>query len=406
MAPPASRSASGSPTTVDAAAVPGPALGADRHGFVDALRGFALLGILLVNIEFIVQPSEVGWFDYTTGPNAAARWLVVALGQMKIYPLFALLFGYGLAVQLQRAKPGSDALDSRYRRRMIGLVILGVAHGVLFFPGDILVIYGVVGSLAYRLRHRSTKQLLRIAMWTYALASLAWLVLGLLEGLATDPADSAAPVASADALRILSEGTFVEVVVVNFFFWIVTLGILAIIQGPAVFASFLAGVALGRTTLLAQPEQHRSTAIRALRWMPLGLIGAGVGATLAITGGRWATLGLAVGFAAAPLVAAGYVGILALVLPRLRRVSAVLQASGRMSLTIYLLESIVATTLAYGYGFGLFGSVGPIGGIGLAVAIWLALSAFAVVWMRFARFGPFEWLLRSFTYGRWQPLRR
>lgn len=380
-------------------------MGADRHDFVDALRGFALLGILLVNIEFIVQPSEIGWFNYTDGSDAAARWLVVALGQTKIYPLFALLFGYGLAVQLQRAKPGSDALDSRYRRRMIGLVILGVAHGVLFFPGDILVIYAVVGSLAYRLRHRSTRQLLRIAAWTYALASLGWLALGLLEAVVTDP-ESAVPIASADALRVLGEGTFVEVVVVNFFFWIVTLGILAIVQGPAVFASFLAGVALGRTTLLAQPERHGSTAIKALRWMPLGLIGAGVGATLTIVGGRWATLGFAVGFAAAPLVTAGYLGGLALVLPHLRRVSAVLQASGRMSLTIYLLESIVATTVAYGYGFGLFGTVGPIAGVGLALAIWLVLSAFAVVWMRFARFGPFEWLLRSFTYRRRQPLRR
>jgi uncharacterized protein len=287
---------------------------------------------------------------------------------------------------------------------MIGLAILGVGHGVLFFPGDILVIYAVIGAIAFPLRHRSSAELLRIAGWVYGLASVVWVTVGVYDALSMD-AGATDPSVSADASRILSEGAFGEVVALHVFYWIVTLGILSLIQGPAVFASFLVGVALGRTRLLAEPEQHRAVAWRALRWMPLGLVGASLGATLTISGGRWDTLGFAIGFAAAPLVAIGYLAGLTLLLPRLRRLSAVLRASGRMSLTIYLLESVVATTLAYGYGGGLFGTVGPAAGVGLAVAIWLALSAFAVVWMRFARFGPFEWLLRSFTYRRWQPLR-
>jgi uncharacterized protein len=76
-----------------------------------------------------------------------------------------------------------------------------------------------------------------------------------------------------------------------------------------------------------------------------------------------------------------------------------------MSLTVYLAQSIVATTLAYGYGFGLFGDIGPLEGLALSVALWLALCFASLLWLRFARFGPFEWLLRSFTYRRMQPLR-
>jgi len=76
-----------------------------------------------------------------------------------------------------------------------------------------------------------------------------------------------------------------------------------------------------------------------------------------------------------------------------------------MSLTVYLSQSIIATTLAYSYGAGLFGDIGPVGGLVLSIAIWLALCFFSLLWLRFARFGPFEWLLRSFTYGRPQPLR-
>ena len=78
--------------------------------------------------------------------------------------------------------------------------------------------------------------------------------------------------------------------------------------------------------------------------------------------------------------------------------------AGSMSLTVYLMESVVATTLAYGYGFGLFGRVGPAAGVGLAVAIWLGLALMARLWMSQFRFGPFEWLLRSITYGKRQPL--
>ena len=75
-----------------------------RHGFVDALRGFALLGILFVNIEYLVQPLELGWHEYRSGQDEVVRWLVTALGQAKIYPLFALLFGYGISIQLAGAK--------------------------------------------------------------------------------------------------------------------------------------------------------------------------------------------------------------------------------------------------------------------------------------------------------------
>ncbi|MEL7158493.1 MAG: DUF418 domain-containing protein, partial [Actinomycetota bacterium] len=361
----------------------------ERHGFVDALRGFALLGILVVNIEFIVQPSEVGWSNYTSDIDRVVRALVIALGQTKVYPLFALLFGYGLALQLQKAEATGSDLWPRYRRRMVGLAILGVAHGVLFFPGDILVIYAVIGAVAFRLRRLPTHRLLRIAGWTYGVVSVLWLALGVAEAVAGASAGSG-PSAPADVVLALSEGSFGDVVAVHAVYWIVTLGILSVVQGPAVFASFLAGVALGRTSLLADPDRHRDLALRMLRWAPLGLLAAGVGAGLTIAGGRWATLGFAVGFAAAPLVGAGYLAGLALALPHLRRLSRVLQATGRMSLTVYLLESVVASTLAYGYGAGLVGTTGPAAGVGLAVGIWLALTVFAVGWMRLARFGQID----------------
>jgi len=375
-----------------------------RHGFVDALRGFSLLGILLVNIEYIVQPSEIGWENYQSTTDQVVRWLVVAFGQTKVYPLFALLFGYGLALQLRRADTAGVGLWPRYRRRLIGLAVLGVLHGVLFFPGDILLLYSIVGAVAFRFRRTESKQLLRLGAKVYAAASFIWLVIGALE--AAGMFGGGTSTVSSESLRVFGTGSFAELVELQFFYWIAVFAILVAIQGPAVFASFVVGIALGRTTLLADPAAHRPIAIRALRWMPLGLAGAALGASLTIVGGQWSTLGFAIGFASAPLLAAGYLAGLALLLQQAPRLSRLLQASGRMSLTVYLLESVLAAWLSYGYGWGRFTEIGPLAGVGWAVTIWLALSIAAVLWMRVAKFGPFEWLLRSFTYQKRQALLR
>jgi len=375
-----------------------------RHGFVDALRGFSLLGILVVNVEYIFQHPDLGFGEFSSGIDQTVRWMLAALGQLKIYPIFALLFGYGLSIQRERARSADLDLGPRYRRRMFGLVLLGVVHGVLFFPGDILVIYAVVGSLASRLAARGTASLLRIAGWVYGVASMIWLGLGILDAGSYTPS-TAMP--SANEMAALAHGSFPAVVAVLAQQWVIVLLFLSLVQGPAVFAAFLVGIALGRTRILAEPASHRALANRVLRWAPAGVALSAVGATLTVVGGRWETLGFAIGFASSPLMAAAYIAILARTIGRRSsRVSQVLEASGRMSLSVYLLESFVAATLAYGYGFSLIGDVGPLAAMGWALGIWLGLSAFAVVWLGLFRIGPLEWVLRSFTYGSRQPLRR
>jgi uncharacterized protein len=382
-----------------------PIQGAQRHGFVDALRGFALLGIILVNVEYILQPAEIGWSNYSSTTDTIVRWLVVAFGQTKIYPLFALLFGYGLALQLSRSAGGHGTLWPRYRRRMTGILLLGIIHGIAFFPGDILVIYALVGALAYRLRDRDSRTLLRYAAVTYLTASALWLLAGIAEVVTGAAATlSVAP----DTLNTLLHGSFGEVALVHFASWLGTLAFLLLLQGPAVFAFFLVGMALGRTDLLSNPATHGALAQRWLLYTaPVGLVGAALGASLTLAGGNGETLGFAIGFFVAPLVAASYLAALALTIgARPGRVSGLLESAGRMSLTVYLMESVVLTTLAYGYGFGLLGRLSPLQGVLIAAGVWLSLSLLSDLWMRIFRFGPFEWGLRSFTYRRFQPLRR
>ncbi len=385
------------------AATPRPTAALERHSAVDGLRGAALLGIALVNVQFIVEHSDLGWAGQTSGTDLAVRWAVMTFGELKVYPLFALLFGYGLTVQIDRATATGARLGPRYGRRMLALVVLGVAHALLFFPGDVLVVYGCVGALVYLLRRLGSRALLGVAGATYALASATWLRVGAGLWVTGEPLSAPPP---ARALEVLASGTFPEVVGQHLAEWPATLGLLAAVQGPAAFAFALVGVVLGRTDVLARPGSHRRRAAQVLAVTgPVGLVVGGLGGLWAVQGPSAAAPGLALGFAAAPALAAAYVAAFVLAWDRLpAQVAALLRAGGRMSLSVYLLESVALSTLSYGYGGALFGRLSPLEALLVAAGVWLGLSLLAIAWWRVARFGPVEWALRSVSYGRVQPL--
>ena len=385
-------------------AVVAPTKTGERHNFVDALRGIALLGILIVNIEFIVAHGDIGWMERESTIDLIVRWASGTFALLKIYPLFALLYGYGLALQVNKAREQDAELSRRYRRRMVGLAILGIIHGVFFFPGDILVIYAIVGAIAFRSRHLETEQLLRRAKWVYGIATVVWLILGVISGVAgLDVSVFVDP----NELTTLANGSWTEINAIQRVTFVETFFALLFFQGPPALAFVYAGNALGRTDMLSNPTAHADLAKRVLRWAPLGFVVAGFASWLFLFGGAWVGLAVAIALASAPIVTASYLAILSLTIGgKPTGLGSVLQASGRMSLTNYILESVIVSTIAFGYGLGLFGTVGPLGGSVIAVAVWLLLSGLSIMWMNSFRFGPLEWLLRSWTYRSVQSLRR
>ncbi len=372
----------------------GPTRSSERHLSVDALRGFALLGILVVNIEYLSQPIELGWNDYAGGFDQVVRGLVQTFATFKIFPIFAMLFGYGFQLQLDRA---SGDLKARYWRRMYGVIALGVLHAWFFFLGDILVMYGLVGLGAYAVRDWSTKKLLRAAAWVHGVATVFWLILGLLDG------EKGESTASDFLLEAATTGSFLDVVLAQAVVWVPTALFLFAIQGPVVVASYLVGMAIGRTDWLSNPQAHRDLSGRALRWWPVGVAIAALASWLSVGPTALDTLSVGVHLIAVPLVAAGWVAAVVRLPAFAQRL---LQPSGRMSLTSYLLESAIAAVIFMGYGFGLIGDLAPLEALGVALAIWAGLSVLSHLWMRVFRFGPFEWLLRSYSYLQKQPLRR
>lgn len=387
------------------AAAPG---GTPRHGLVDALRGLALFGILAVNLEFIASPPFEGWDGWGHPVDVAARWLTVTLFQLKSYLIFALLFGYGTSVMAARAPRA--VWRRRHLRRMAVLLVLGVLHAVFFFVGDILTTYALLGATLVLVIAWSSRSLLRLAGW---LAGLGVLVVAGVAALLAG-AGGVEDAGQAARTAVYLEGTFLEVAAQRIQDGLVASPAAILLQWPMVAAAFLVGIVIGRGDLLSHPERHRRTARRtAAVCLPVGFGLSGVAAALSLSGdplggGIGPAAGLVIEVLAGPICIAGVIagGMLLVTRRAGRAVEGLLTPAGRTSLSFYLGESVIASLLFTGYGLGLAGRTGPAEALGLAVLVYGVLTVAVVLWLRVFRQGPAEWLLRTATYMRRQPLRR
>ena len=274
------------------------AAGPARLQQVDALRGFALFGILVVNIGVFASPYYgSGVVDPAFGRplDLAASWVFGLLFETKFYLLFSFLFGYSFTLQMAAAERGQAAFLPRFLRRLAGLAALGAAHAVLFYHGDILLTYAILGLLLLCCRNLEPARALRLALWLIGLASAAWAVLAGLS-LLDPPGPEVAAQARADVLSALQayRGTVGSVIGQHAkelieYVWVVLL----LVQGPYAFAMFLVGYALGRRQALEDPwRQPRALGLLLALGLLPGLAGAALCLVRAAFGGR-AFLGVA-----------------------------------------------------------------------------------------------------------------
>lgn len=369
----------------------------ERQAGLDALRGLALLGVLLVNtLAFSGPLQELGPLAWWTRPaDRAVEAALLLAAEGAFYTLFSLLFGYGFGLQLVRAEARGEAAVPRYRRRLGWLLAIGAAHLLLVWRGDILVAYALVGLLLPALRALPPGRLLRRSVALLGLSALLWAGLGALL--------AAAPAPSAD-VALYAEGSYGRLLrlrVADAGAQLLALPFLA----PGLLGLFGLGLAAARLELARAPERHRALLRRVVTVaLPVGLAGKALYAALLLSGlGLAGQVGVSQGLAG-PALGLAYG---AWWLPRLaRRPPPALAALGRMALTNYLAQSVVMTLLFFGYGLGLYGRLGPAASVPLALGLYALQLALSSWWLRRWRYGPMEWLWRSLTYGRPQPMRR
>ncbi|MBL7628940.1 DUF418 domain-containing protein [Frankia nepalensis] len=378
---------------------------AGRIADVDALRGMALLGILVVNVAFfasgypfhlVVDPQHGSW------PDRTVSWLIEALVTMKAYLLFSFLFGYSFTLQIGSARRRGVEFAPRFRRRLAGLFMIGVLHAVLLFQGDILTTYALLGLVLLALSRTST----RVALVTAAaaLGAVAFAVaIAAVAGAQLVPDQAAALAAGARSTEALRGGP--GEVIAEHLRSLPAMVSALVVQGPLAFSAFLVGLAAGDRQVLVDAGRHDHV-LRRVQWVgfPVGLAGSVV---FAAGGGTRNFTGLLVSILTAPLLTAAYAATALRFFRtrRGRRLAAALAPAGRMSLTNYLGQSVLCVVIFTGVGLRLAGTVGASAVVLIALGIYAAQVFASAVWMARFRYGPVEWLLRMWTERRRIPLR-
>jgi uncharacterized protein len=371
-----------------------------RQSLPDQLRGIALLGIVVVNAPYIAIGAEGFTPESTEGlANGLTRFLEVALAQGKFFLMFSFLFGYSLTLFL---KTPTRAGLAKYRRRLLGLAVLGFLHAVLFFTGDILVSYAILGFVLLWFVSKPDKTLIAGAVISY-LAGVA--ILGMLF-----IAVIAFPGSSESGAPVSYVGSFFDDSVSRLVAFPESLSGLALLQWGLVLSMFLLGYHAGRRNLLANPRENKKLWTRLVLLggfigLPAGLASASI-LTMASGSANYEAmevLSLLIGFSTAPLLTFGYIGLVALTTQS--RFLKIFEPLGRMSLTGYLGESIILVIIFSGWGFGVFGQVNAWQVVAIGIGSWLALAIFAHFWSLHFRYGPFEYLLRSWTHRSLQNMR-
>lgn len=371
----------------------------ERNVTLDFIRGVAILGILLLNISAFGLPKAAylnpAWYGNITLSDAWT-WAVLDLfAQVKFLTLFALLFGAGLQMLLPRGKRWIQS-------RLTLLVLLGFIHGLVFWDGDILLAYGLIGLICWRLIRDapSVKSLFNTGVLLYLVGIGVLLLLGVISGSETSRAWTP------DASALLYEK-----------YWKVNGGMEAVsnrvdmlsnslLALGAQYGWQLAGMMLLGAALMRSGWLKGQYSLQHYRRTGVVLVILGIAINLPAIIAQW-QLGWAYRWCAfllqtprelsAPFQTIGYAALMFGFWPQLSRLKAVIAIAcvGRMALTNYLLQTLICTTLFYQ--FGLFMKFDRLELLWFVIPVWGINLLFSVIWLRFYRQGPVEWLWRQLT---------
>ncbi len=402
---------------------PAPTRATERIVAIDILRGFALLGILIMNIQGFAMPaaaySNPTAYGDLTGANRWVWTLSHIFADQKFMTIFSLLFGAGIVLMSEKLDARGQRAWGLHYRRTFWLLLIGLAHAYLLWSGDVLVAYALCGFWVYWLRRLRPGWQMALGILVVSIPALILLVTSLtmqftppemLQELRADWQPAAETIAEEVAsyrggwltqmdARVPAT---VEFQTFGLLFW-------ALWRAGGLM---LMGMALFRWGVLTGSCSRRFYAGMVFLGLTIGLpvVSWGVVQNFA---NNWTMeysqfgLGAQANYWGSLFVSAAYIGLLMLfarsrALPWLQNA---LAAIGRTALSNYLLQTILATAIFYGHGLGLFGSVERVGQTGIVAAIWAFQLVVSPLWLRHYRFGPLEWLWRSLSYWRFQPLR-
>lgn len=371
----------------------------ERVQAIDLMRGFALFGILIINMLAFHSPlsyiDPYKWFDGKI--NEGIYLFIDVFIQASFYPLFAMLFGYGLGMQFLRAEAKNQPFMPLALKRLLVLLLFGIIHAFLIWYGDILITYAIMGFLLLGMIRLPSSWLMAFAGIIYAVPHL--LLLGIMFiAAAADPNIYVGYMEIENSIQSYQSGSFAEIFSQRLNDWTYSNNLVNYIILIATILPFLMiGGAAAKWRLIERTQEKRKL------WLILAIVPLLIGLLLKsgpfLIDSNYAFVYLQDIFGG-PLVAVGYAAIIALLAQKasMQKLLSPIAKVGRMSLTTYITQSVLATLIFYSYGLGLYGKVDLLTGTLIAIGIFVIQLIFAELWFeKFSR-GPLEIVWRKWTY--------
>jgi uncharacterized protein len=373
----------------------------------DVLRGFALLGILVVNIQFMgLNSGEGARGDLTQGlANGTATFIIASIFAGKFYLLFSFLFGYSSNYIIR----GDRANRARWVKRCFALIALGALHFTFLWHGDIIFMYGIFGLLLIPFFFRADRTL---KIWTrivFITSSTLVLLVGALVYIAERylPTESFQAPMESKLDSVLVNGTFLEAIPARLEIWVYGITTGVFLQGGLAFAAFLLGLRMSRSNFLSSPMDAKKNSTLMKTGFFIGAPIQIVAAIALVRNEQTAEsseaiylISLFTSFIAAPLMSIFYISVFRKMVEDKPKYVTWMVPAGKMSLTVYISQSIITSLIFGPWGLGLFQKLETWVVVLFAFGIWLALVFLAKIWLQKYDQGPLEKMVNTLTRNR------
>lgn len=367
---------------------------------IDALRGLSLLGIILMNILVFSFPYEESLLsDVVQGTDAILLHIITLLVIGSFYPIFTFLFGYGLSIMYDNSQMKHINYYPIILRRLIFLMLMGVLHGFFVFSGDILFGYAFTGIIAVLFIKSKAKRLIKSAIILFILKIILLVIPFAVFSFVNDPyaRHNFSGVSLTKLIEIKQQGGYIDFLKINAFENLYN--ILDVVTGSA-YLEFLPYIFLGMAAQKLKLVKHIQLQRQiAIKWGILCLI---IGYiikmpfALDFSNSAYQYINIVGG----PIVAVGYILIFIAMYQRTRarQLLKVFTYPGKLSLTVYLTQSIVMSIIFLGIGFGLYNQLSLYQSYIIALFVYVLQLIGCYYYLKHFKMGPFEWLWRKITY--------
>lgn len=381
----------------------------ERIYSIDVIRGFAILGIFLVNMASFHSPMLYeGSNPELSTLDTWVRSFIDIFAQASFYTLFSFLFGYGMVIFLDRAKERGQSYKVLFVRRLIILFLFGITHAFLIWHGDILVTYSLIGVILLLFYGVRPKGLLITGLSillipAILLSALLLISSFLMPDIAQVPRDHGL---IKESIQNYKYGSFLEVTTqrVNDYFHVNNLGN-AIFLLVSILPLFLLGAYVAKRKWFSEVKTHKKAISKVWLISLLVAIPFKLFPYLTVKNVGTDFLQDSIGGPALALFYATSI-VLLIDLQLGKKILKPLSYIGKLSLTNYLLQSLLCTTIFYGYGLGYYGEISHFQGLILTISIFILQVIGSYFWLKHFQYGPMEWLWRSLTYGKIQAFTR